>query len=67
MLTADKCRDYAAQCKALGLTDVFGERAVRQTIMSVKWSALADKIDRDNLRATAVAFALRRSHANGRS
>jgi hypothetical protein len=57
LLTADKCREYAAQSKALGLTDILAERSVRQAIMSVKWSALADKIERDNIRATAAAFA----------
>jgi hypothetical protein len=60
VLTAEKCRDYAAQCKALGLTDILTERSARQTIMAIKWSALANTIERDNLNATAAAFAMKR-------
>jgi hypothetical protein len=65
LLTADKCREYAAQSKALGLTDILAERSVHQAIMSVKWRALADMIDRDNLSATAAAFGMKSSRLSG--
>jgi hypothetical protein len=65
VLTAEKCRDYAAQSKALGLTDFLTESSVHHTIMSVKWSALAEMIDRDNLSATAAAFGMKSSRLSG--
>jgi hypothetical protein len=60
MLTAEKCRLYAAKSKLLGSINIPTERSVQQSMMSIKWSALADQIDRDNLTATMSAFYLRR-------
>jgi hypothetical protein len=44
MLTAEKCRLYAARSKLLGSINIPTERSVQQSMMSIKWSALADQM-----------------------
>jgi hypothetical protein len=53
MITAEKCRTRATECKALASSiDIPTQRSLEQSIMALNWEALADQIDDDNSRAT---------------
>jgi hypothetical protein len=60
VITAEKCRIRAAECKTLASSiDIPTQRSLEQSIMALNWEALADQIDRDNSQATEarlVAF-----------
>jgi hypothetical protein len=52
MITAEECRIYATQCKALASSfDISTQRSREQLIMALNWEALADQIDHDNSHA----------------
>jgi hypothetical protein len=49
MITSAQCRLYAKKSQQLGKTlDVSFKRRDRASIMALKWSRLADQIDRDD-------------------
>jgi hypothetical protein len=53
MITAEKCRTRATECKALAASiDIPTQRSLEQSIMALNWEALADQIDDDNSQAT---------------
>ena len=53
MITADKCRIHATECKTLASSiDIPTQRSLEQSIMALNWEALADQIDDDNSQAT---------------
>ena len=53
MITAEKCRIRATECKTLASSiDIPTQRSLEQSIMALNWEALADQIDDDNSRAT---------------
>jgi hypothetical protein len=53
MITAEKCRIHATECKVLALSiDISTQRSLEQSIMALNWEALADQIDHDNSQAT---------------
>jgi hypothetical protein len=53
VITAEKCRIRAAECKTLASSiDIPTQRSLEQSIMALNWEALADQIDRDNSQAT---------------
>jgi hypothetical protein len=53
MITAEKCRIRATECKALAASiDTPNQRSLEQSIMALNWEALADHIDDDNSQAT---------------
>jgi hypothetical protein len=53
MITAEKCRIRATECKALASSiDTPTQRSLEQSIMALNWEALADQIDDDNSQAT---------------
>jgi hypothetical protein len=59
MISAEKCRLHATECKALASSvDIPTQRSLEQTIMALNWEALADQIDRENSHATAAAFSV---------
>ena len=55
MITSEKCRLTPLKAN-LGSINIPTERSVQQSMMSIKWNALADQIDRDNLNASMSAF-----------
>jgi hypothetical protein len=53
MITAEKCRIRATECKTLASSiDIPTQRSLEQSIMALNWEALADQIDHDNSQAT---------------
>ena len=53
MITAEKCRIRATECKTLASSiDIPAQRSLEQSIMALNWEALADQIDDDNSQAT---------------
>jgi len=53
MITAEKCRIRATECKTLASSiDIPTQRSFEQSIMALNWEALADQIDDDNSEAT---------------
>jgi hypothetical protein len=53
MITAEKCRIRATECKTLASSiDIPTRRSLEQSIMALNWEALADQIDDDNSQAT---------------
>jgi hypothetical protein len=53
MITAEKCRIRATECKTLASSiDIPTQRSLEQLIMALNWEALADQIDHDNSQAT---------------
>jgi hypothetical protein len=53
MITADKCRIHATECKTLASSiDIPTQRSLEQSIMALNWEALADQIEHDNSQAT---------------
>jgi hypothetical protein len=53
MITAEKCRMRATECKTLASSiDIPTQRSLEQSIMALNWEALADQIDDDNSQAT---------------
>jgi hypothetical protein len=53
VITAEKCRIRAAECKTLASSiDIPAQRSLEQSIMALNWEALADQIDDDNSQAT---------------
>ena len=53
MITAEKCRTRAAECKTFASSiDIPTQRSLEQSIMALNWEALADQIDDDNAQAT---------------
>jgi hypothetical protein len=53
MITAEKCRIRATECKTLASSiDNPTQRSLEQSIMALNWEALADQIDDDNAQAT---------------
>ena len=53
MITAEKCRIRATECKVLAASiDIPTQRSLEQSIMALNWEALADQIDDDNAQAT---------------
>jgi len=53
MITAEKCRIRATECKTLASSiDIPTQRSLEQSIMALNWEALADQIDDDNSQAT---------------
>jgi hypothetical protein len=59
MISAEKCRIRAIECKALASSvDMPIQRSLEQTIMALNWEALADQIDRENSHANAAAFSV---------
>ncbi|HEY0329160.1 MAG TPA: hypothetical protein VGC77_08665 [Rhodopseudomonas sp.] len=61
MITAEECRTYARQSKLLGSIDIPTDHSIFHSIMSLKWDALADQMDRDNVQTAAAAVAIRSS------
>jgi hypothetical protein len=44
MITAEKCRLHATECKTLASSiDVPTQRSLEQSIMALNWEALADQ------------------------
>ncbi len=59
MITAEKCRMRAAECRVLASSiDIPAQRSLEQSIMALNWEALADLIDHDNSQATATVFSV---------
>ena len=59
MITAEKCRIHATECRVLASSiDVPAERSLEQSIMALNWDALADQIDHDNSHGTPAAFSV---------
>jgi hypothetical protein len=57
MITADKCRIHATECKTLASSiDIPTQRSLEQSIMALNWEALADQIEHDNSQATEARF-----------
>jgi hypothetical protein len=57
VITAEKCRIHARECKTLASSiDIPTQRSLEQTIMALNWEALADQIDHDNSQARLVAL-----------
>jgi hypothetical protein len=57
MISAKKCRTYAAECRLIASsTDSSAQRSLEQTIMALNWTALADEIDRNSAQAASAAF-----------
>jgi hypothetical protein len=54
MITAKKCRAYAAECR-LRAASIASQRSLEQSIMALNWEALAEQIDRENAE-NAAAF-----------
>src|SRR6202795_1323672 len=53
MITAEKCRIHATECRILAASiDIPTQRSLEQSIMALNWEALADQIDDDNSQAT---------------
>jgi hypothetical protein len=53
MITAEKCRMRATECKTLASSiDIPTQRSLEQSIMALNWEALADQIDDDDSQAT---------------
>jgi hypothetical protein len=53
MITAEKCRIRATECKTFASSiDIPTQRSHEQSIMALNWEALADQIDDDNAQAT---------------
>jgi hypothetical protein len=53
MITAEKCRIRATECKTLASSiDIPTQRSLEQSIMALNWEALADQIDDDYSQAT---------------
>jgi hypothetical protein len=53
MITAEKCRIRATECKTFASSiDIPPQRSLEQSIMALNWEALADQIDDDNAQAT---------------
>jgi hypothetical protein len=58
MITAEKCRILATECKTLASSiDIPTQRSLEQSIMALNWEALADQIDDDNSQATEARLA----------
>jgi hypothetical protein len=56
MITAEKCRMRATECKARASSiDIPAQRSLEQSIMALNWEALADQIDHD---ANAAAYSV---------
>jgi len=52
MITAEKCRIRATECKTLASSiDIPTQRSLEQSIMALNWEALADQIDDDDSQA----------------
>jgi hypothetical protein len=59
MITAEKCRTRATECKTLASSiDIPTQRSLEQSIMALNWEALADQIDDDNSQATEARLAV---------
>src|SRR5450631_4651853 len=59
MITAEKCRMHATECRVLASSiDIPAQRSVEQSIMALNWEALADQIDHDNSHGTPAAFSV---------
>jgi hypothetical protein len=59
MISAEKCRIHATECKILASSvDMSAQRSLEQSIMALNWEALADQIDHENSHATAAAFSV---------
>jgi hypothetical protein len=57
MISAGKCRIYAAECELLASSSgVSSQRSLEQSIMAFNWTALADEIDRENAQVASAAF-----------
>jgi hypothetical protein len=57
MITAEKCRIRATECKTFASSiDIPTQRSLEQSIMALNWEALADQIDDDNSEARLVAL-----------
>ena len=53
MITAEKCRMRATECKTLASSiDIPTQRSLEQSIMALNWEALADQIDDEDSQAT---------------
>jgi hypothetical protein len=53
MITAEKCRMRATECKTLASSiGIPTQRSLEQSIMALNWEALADQIDDDDSQAT---------------
>jgi hypothetical protein len=45
MITAEKCRIHATECRILASSiDIPAERSLEQSIMALNWEALADQM-----------------------
>ncbi|HXQ08849.1 MAG TPA: hypothetical protein VN831_29345 [Bradyrhizobium sp.] len=67
MITAEKCRMRAAECRVLASSiDIPAQRSLEQSIMALNWEALANLIDHDNSQATATVFVCIKSLREGR-
>jgi hypothetical protein len=50
MITAEKCRLHAAECKTLASSIYIPtQQSLEQSIMALNWEALAEQIDHDGL------------------
>jgi hypothetical protein len=57
MITAEKCRIRATECKTFASSiDIPTQRSLEQLIMALNWEALADQIDDDNSEARFSAL-----------
>jgi hypothetical protein len=57
MITAEKCRIRATECKTFASSiDIPTQRSLEQSIMALNWEALADQIDDDASQARLVAL-----------
>ena len=57
MITAEKCRMRATECKTLASSiGIPTQRSLEQSIMALNWEALADQIDDDSSEARLVAL-----------
>jgi hypothetical protein len=57
MITAEKCRIRATECKTFASSiDIPTQRSLEQSIMALNWEALADQIDDDNSEARLVGL-----------
>jgi hypothetical protein len=69
MITAEKCRIRATECKTFASSiDISTQQSLEQSIMALNWEALADQVDEDNSQATEarlVAGANRKGRKHG--
>jgi hypothetical protein len=57
MITAEKCRIRATECKTFASSiDIPTQRSLEQSIMALNWEALADQIDDDDSQARLEAL-----------